>query len=312
MKKLLFWTLSFIKADFSWIVYIYSALFLSLSIYLNYFTNSFRVLSEYSGTLSVLWYCAFYAVAYYGIALPQALFRKNTAPVCRLSFWCKSAFLILLLALVSSGILPNLIRALPLPKAEMKYVLPLSFYLQFWLVLLVPIMILRYGFDRGQKTLYGLSAFRPNSLPYLAIIVFLLPLVIAASFQIAFLLTYPLFKPWLHTPAFGLNLVQMTLLFECAYGGSLVLTELLFRGAFTLGMKTVLNRNVILPMVAVYVFTHFGKPPAEAIGSVFAGYFLGVLAYQSNSITGGILVHIGIAYAMESAAFIQHYFRYFS
>jgi hypothetical protein len=43
----------------------------------------------------------------------------------------------------------------------------------------------------------------------------------------------------------------------------------------------------------------------ETVGSVFGGFALGVLAYKSRNIYGGIIVHLGVAWGMELAAFSQ-------
>jgi hypothetical protein len=66
-----------------------------------------------------------------------------------------------------------------------------------------------------------------------------------------------------------------------------------------------LGSGAIWVMVAVYVFIHFNKPMFEAIGSFFGGYILGVIAYYSRSIYGGIFIHIGVALLMELFAFLQ-------
>jgi hypothetical protein len=55
----------------------------------------------------------------------------------------------------------------------------------------------------------------------------------------------------------------------------------------------------------LYCTLHFGKPMGEAVSSVFGGYILGVVAYETRSIWGGVIVHIGIAWMMEIIAFAQ-------
>jgi hypothetical protein len=46
----------------------------------------------------------------------------------------------------------------------------------------------------------------------------------------------------------------------------------------------------------------------EAISSVFGGYILGILALQKGNITGGIVLHLGVAWMMELFAHVQWYF----
>lgn len=95
------------------------------------------------------------------------------------------------------------------------------------------------------------------------------------------------------------------LVFELAYGIDFIATELLFRGFLIIGMAHILGKDVILPMVVTYAFLHFGKPLGETIGSVFGGYILGIMALYSRNIWGGIAIHLGVAWLMELAAFLQ-------
>jgi membrane protease YdiL (CAAX protease family) len=95
------------------------------------------------------------------------------------------------------------------------------------------------------------------------------------------------------------------LLYELCYGWDFVPTELIFRGFLVIGMSRVLGRGAVLPMVVWYCTVHFGRPVGETISSLFGGYLLGVLALSTRSIWGGLLIHIGIAWGMELAAFLQ-------
>jgi hypothetical protein len=58
-------------------------------------------------------------------------------------------------------------------------------------------------------------------------------------------------------------------------------------------------------MAVVYCVLHFGKPAGEAMSSIFGGYILGVVAYETKSVWGGIIVHMGIAWTMEIVAFVR-------
>jgi len=50
---------------------------------------------------------------------------------------------------------------------------------------------------------------------------------------------------------------------------------------------------------------HFTKPWLEATGAILFGLFLGVLAFRSRSIWGGVMVHISIALSMDIASLLQ-------
>ena len=45
----------------------------------------------------------------------------------------------------------------------------------------------------------------------------------------------------------------------------------------------------------------------EAISSFAGGMLLGIISYNTKSIRGGLMVHLGIAWMMEIAGFIAHY-----
>jgi hypothetical protein len=119
---------------------------------------------------------------------------------------------------------------------------------------------------------------------------------------------YPIYKTnqiaevW-HWPAF-----LPVILFEFFYGLDFLNVELLFRGFFVLGMVQILGKHAIIPMVTIYCFLHFGKPAGEAISSIFGGYILGVIALYSRSLWGGILIHVGVAWMMETAAYVAKVF----
>ena len=95
------------------------------------------------------------------------------------------------------------------------------------------------------------------------------------------------------------------LVFEFFYAFDFIIVELLFRGFFIIGLAHILGKSALLPMVTMYAFLHFGKPLGETIGSVFGGYILGIMAFKTKNIWGGVILHIGIALLMELAAFIQ-------
>ncbi|MFY9311301.1 MAG: CPBP family intramembrane glutamic endopeptidase [Bacteroidia bacterium] len=154
--------------------------------------------------------------------------------------------------------------------------------------------------ERKQTQLYGWKYRDVLLRPYFIMLLCLVPLIIFASFQQDFLRAYPRFANTFkdntgYVWAYGA-------LFELSYGFDLAMNEFFFRGFIVLAFAKYLGRGVILPMVAFYVFIHFGKPLGETISSFFGGLVLGIIAYESKSILGGIIMHVGIAWMMELAA----------
>ena len=95
-------------------------------------------------------------------------------------------------------------------------------------------------------------------------------------------------RPWLHK-----------LLYEISYGIDFITIEVFFRGFVVLAFAHFVGKDAILPMAAFYCTIHFGKPLPECISSYFGGLLLGILVYKTQTIIGGLIVHLGIAWLME-------------
>lgn len=173
------------------------------------------------------------------------------------------------------------------------------------LYLFIPTFFWWYIIDRKEMVLYGLSAKEINLKPYFIILACLLPLVIIAATQSDFLNFYPIVDIYASNNGTGedLNFFKVAV-FEMAYGSDFFMNEFFFRGFIILAFSKHLGKSVILPMAVFYVFIHFGKPLGETISSFFGGLILGIIAFETRSIYGGVILHIGIAYMMELVAYI--------
>ena len=94
------------------------------------------------------------------------------------------------------------------------------------------------------------------------------------------------------------------LLFELSYGSDFFSVEIFFRGFLVIGFIKWVGKDAILPMACFYCTIHFGKPMGECISSYFGGLLLGIVAYNTRSIYGGLMVHLGIAWLMEIGGYI--------
>ncbi|HEY1023007.1 MAG TPA: CPBP family intramembrane glutamic endopeptidase, partial [Flavisolibacter sp.] len=81
--------------------------------------------------------------------------------------------------------------------------------------------------------------------------------------------------------------------------------ELFFRGFLIFAFAKYAGQGAILPMAIFYCTIHFGKPLGECISSYFGGIILGVVAYRTQTILGGFLVHVGIAWLMELGGYLS-------
>ena len=140
--------------------------------------------------------------------------------------------------------------------------------------------------------------------PYLLMLLIMLPLVAAASSQPDFLAVYPKMQSieglyagqgisWWHK-----------LLFELSYGSDFITIEFFFRGFLILAFIKWAGKDAILPMACFYCTIHFGKPLGECISSYFGGMILGIIVYNTRSVFGGLIVHLGIAWMMEIGGYI--------
>jgi hypothetical protein len=152
---------------------------------------------------------------------------------------------------------------------------------------------------------YGFTQKGFDAKAYFFMLLVMLPLLYWASFRSDFLDIYPRYKAgmmenyWQISPYFTVSA------YEISYSLQFICLELFFRGFIVLSLSKYLGSGSVWVMVAVYVFIHFGKPLSETVGSFFGGYILGVIAYYSRSILGGIFIHLCVALGMEVFAYWQ-------
>lgn len=99
--------------------------------------------------------------------------------------------------------------------------------------------------------------------------------------------------------------ISTIMIYEFAYGSDFVGVEIFFRGFLIFAFSRTLGGHAVLPMAVTYAVLHFGKPITEAISSVFGGYILGIISYNTRSVWGGIIIHMGIAWLMEVFGYLH-------
>lgn len=151
---------------------------------------------------------------------------------------------------------------------------------------------------------YGLNTKNLQWKPYWLMLLFMVPLIAAASTQPDFLITYPKLKNILPLPDGAQPGWFYKLLYELAYGSDFFSIELFFRGFLVIGLSKWVGKEAIIPMACFYCSIHFGKPLGECISSYFGGLLLGIVSYHTRSVYGGLMVHLGIAWLMEAGALI--------
>lgn len=169
----------------------------------------------------------------------------------------------------------------------------------YWPVLVIIIsasLIITWKLFNSNQPFYGMKTKGINWKPYWLMLLIMVPMIALASTQSDFQAVYPKMKQLgdIHSiPAW------QKLMFELSYGSDFFTIELFFRGFLVIAFAKWAGKDAILPMACFYCTIHFGKPMAECISSFFGGLILGIVAYNTRSIFGGLMVHLGIAWMME-------------
>jgi len=156
----------------------------------------------------------------------------------------------------------------------------------------------------SKESFFGLTIKGFNWKPYLIMLLIMVPLIAAATTQPDFLTMYPKLSDVDSVLKDVENRWFYHLLHELSYGSDFISVELFFRGFLILAFIKVAGKDAILPMACFYCTIHFGKPLGECISSYFGGIILGIVVYNTRSIVGGLMVHLGIAWLMELGGYI--------
>jgi membrane protease YdiL (CAAX protease family) len=130
---------------------------------------------------------------------------------------------------------------------------------------------------------------------YVLMFAIVFPAVWWASEQASFRHTYPFYK-LANRSDFDLYA------WEAMYALQFLSLEFFFRGFMLHGLRDRLGANAIFIMIVPYCMIHYGKPMPETIGAIVAGLILGTLAMRTRSIWGGVLIHVAVAWTMDSLA----------
>jgi hypothetical protein len=308
LKQLLYYLRTYWHEHFKAGYFLTIAVFLALSIWYNYkvdFENT--VLDSYLYQWKHLAASAvFYAVPYFFGVFAWAFFYKQYDFLKKPGFWLVTLLGIAVITLNECFYYYDLYLDQVTDPSWFYFVRKLCKQVVSGAIFFLPLIVYWRFRDSREQPLYGFNADRIDLRPYFTMMLIMLPLITWASFQDDFLRSYPTYRPEGDTsPERNLHFG----IYEVFYGLSFVGIEFFYRGFLVLAVARYMGAGAIMPMVCMYAYMHFGKPMGETIGSVFGGTILGILAYYSRSIYGGIIIHLGVAYLMELTAFLQGVFR---
>lgn len=295
-----------IRQDFHPAYYLAVALFLAVTIGANYFFLIDQQVIDRAGRWErVALQFLVFAVGFY---LPLGLLLRIRRPAdVRLppAFWLLSLTGVLLMVLKTDFPLLTACTRWLFPHPQIfTWAYRVCNNLLGFATGLLPLALLHH-ISRSHSGFYGLSWKTFDARPYGWLLLLIIPLVAIASFEPAFLAYYPMYKPNPVAAVMGWPSWVPPLAYEFFYGLDFINVELLFRGFLVIGLGHYLGRHGILLMACAYCFLHFGKPWGECVSSIFGGYLLGVIAFETRNIWGGILLHITLAWGMELAAYLQ-------
>ncbi|XDD49292.1 CPBP family intramembrane glutamic endopeptidase [Leptospira sp. WS92.C1] len=164
---------------------------------------------------------------------------------------------------------------------------------------------LAYFFRRNVSESLGLNL-KTELTPYWILLLLMVPLIVWASASPSFLKVYPRYYDITAARFLGISPYWVCGFFEIFYLSNFIALEIFFRGFMIQSFVRYLGKGSILPTAMIYCYMHFNKPLEEAFGSFLGGLILGIIAYRTRSIFGGVIVHLGVAFVMEMAA---HFFR---
>lgn len=304
MKTIIGYVRDYLRKDCPYGYLLCLSALLGLLIYVNYYVVSEDVWikNDPSSLRRLLKYFAGYSVVFGGAYGLLLLFDKDKRLRSGYLWWlvCLGVFLFGVRAWYRPELLMNS-GTIPLPYYTLWYKLLLNAAGLFFLFF--PLWVYWFFIDRKYQRLYGMHAKGVVLWPYFMLILFMLPLLFAAGTQPDFKAMYPR-AAHLALARNAPHFWSGTIAYELLYSLDYFVTEFFFRGFLILGFSRIIGAKAILPMCAFYVSIHFDKPLGECISSFLGGGLLGILAYRSESIYGGVIVHLGIALGMELVGWI--------
>ncbi len=310
MKKILNLLKKHWQEDFDLTYYGCVAMLLAAGLLVNYTIGlENNILDKDPGNpLRIIWYFLLYGVAYYSAFFLMVFFKKRKALGLSQQFWIVSLAGLLILS-INSGFpfVSLLLNQFDLDYKIFLWMYSISNNTIGFVVVTLPLLL--YAFlTRHETRLLGLNPSGVDLQPYFLLLGIVLPVILIASFETGFQNYYPTYKSYSVADILHCSEWIPMAIYELVYGLDFFNTEFFFRGLLVIGLAQWLGKDAIMPMVVTYCFLHFGKPVGEAIGSIAGGYVLGVIAYYTRSIWGGVILHIGIAWMMELFAYLQKVF----
>ena len=304
MKKIISLLSDYYKEHFNWLAFFLTALLGAALIVVAYHNNFYEQYIEQQQLSVQIWrYCQLYGIAFIGAFLLQGIAERNLRFLASGQWWLLSFLAIFLFAVRGADVPYDTYLFGHNNNQYYTLLHKIGYNLGGLFTLIIPCFVYWFFADRKEQNFYGFKTKGVSFLPYFVLLSLMIPLLFWAGTQPDFLDTYPRYTK-IGIDAGHVRYPWIVALYELVYGSDFIFTEFFFRGFIILAFARKFGHRAILPMCVYYITIHFGKPLGETISSFFGGLLLGVIAYRTQSIYGGIIVHLGIAFLMELFAFL--------
>lgn len=312
MRQIWSYLVKYLQTHFHGGLYLSVALFMAACTYLNYtFDFEDSIVDSYYRTLWHWWYMTqFMAFPFLVICCLLYVFDVNRTWVKSQEFWLLFLFGFTLLGFSRTLYFHyDLIDHLEV--IDYRFARKVLWRGKSFFTIFIPIMLFYYCYERPRdegRNWYGLTFRHTDFRPYGILLLVIVVGIGLASF-LSDLSTY--YPRYLYSGGVrfadnhGLSGWIPMIIYEGVYGANFLNVELFFRGFLVIGFTRVLGGHAVLAMAGSYAFLHFGKPMTEAISSIFGGYLIGILAFYSQRIWGGVILHVALAWSMEFFAWLQ-------
>ena len=297
----------FVKSDFRLAKYIYA---IALAVFVivgqvHFHIYDLLIAPSYENGTSMLRLPLVYACMYFAVLLPTLWMHGE---LWRMRKWQSWVLPLVLVTIDGAGQGFDLYRQWAADYAvwfKDRYYLCLVGSFLFRSVFIVLSLMVFHKLTAGTFALYGLKRSAKYLRVYALIYAVLLPVFLAVSFTPQFLDYYPKMDIAYYDGAMGWSRLSVIGLFEMCYANDFLGVESMFRGAMVIGLARWLGPRTVLPMALTYMCIHLGKPDLELCSSVIGGYMLGILAYRTHHLWGGIIIHLGIAMFFELVGILR-------
>lgn len=305
MKKILTILGDYYKQHFNWLAFFLSVALGAVLIQIAYHDRFYEryIENQHNLGIQIFRYCQMYAIAFTGTFILQGIAERNLKFLKSTNWWLLNFLAIVLFAIRGADIQYGKYIFGQTSGELYSFYHKAGYNLGGFFMLMIPCFIYWFIVDRRNQNYYGFKTKGVDLKPYFILLSMMIPLLFWAGTQPDFLETYPRYTK-LYISESHEHYRFLVGIYEIIYGSDFLFTEFFFRGFIILAFATKFGHRAILPMCVYYVTIHFGKPLGETISSFFGGLLLGVIAYRTKSIYGGIIVHLGIAYLMELFAFL--------